>query len=260
MNIDKNQRLYYNEKEAVEKIYQIILGNARIPAEYRDCSFSNFDQEFIPENTEKISDLKKFALNYDQYFRQNRLAQSVLIYSARNGCGKTHAAVATAKLMLWEYAKKIFESDADKYKRRGIIADEIKNKTPVFFISEKKYIWCRKRFSSRNENIISFVAACENAFINSEFIIYDDLFRARDTAFYFDELEGILDMRYDEKKPMLFTTNINIKTIDQIDPKINPFADKVEQGSYLLSRLEKMTSPYQFEFADYRDYRKEGVY
>jgi DNA replication protein DnaC len=258
-NIDKRLR-YYTEQEAIERIYQILLNNARIPREYINCSFSNFDYSFIPENETRVKALKEFALNYDKYFRKSNSAQSVLLYSRNNGVGKTHIAVAMAKLLLYEIAKDIFNSNPFEYKRRGVILDKIKYKTPVFFMSEKKYIWCRKRYTSKNEDIINYVEACEKAFLDAEFIIYDDLFRARDTDFYFDELEGIIDIRYDSQKPMIFTTNVNIKTIDQMDPEINPFAGKVIHGAYLLSRIEKMTRGYQFEFADYKDYRKVGVY
>lgn len=204
--------------------------------------------------------LKEFALNYHKYFRETNSPQSVLLYSKKNGVGKTHIAVATAKLLLYEIAKEIYNSNPYEYKRRGIIVDRIKYRTPVFFMSEKKYIWSRKRYSSKNENIINYVEDCEKAFTDAEFIIYDDLFRARDTEFYFDELEGLVDIRYDSQKPMIFTTNVNIKTIDQLDPDINPFAGKISHGAYLLSRLEKMTKGYQFEFADYKDYRKIGIY
>ena len=255
-----NRILYYSDQEAIERIYQILLKNARIPREYINCSFSNFDLSFMPENEPKVKALKEFALNYDKYFRKTNSPQSVLLYSRNNGVGKTHIAVATAKLLLYEMAKDIFNSNPYEYKRRGVILDRIKYKTPVFFMSEKKYIWCRKRYSSKNEDIIDYIEACEKAFLESEFIIYDDLFRARDTDFYFDELEGIIDIRYDSQKPMIFTTNVNIKTIDQLDPEINPFAERVGQGAYLLSRIEKMTKGYQFEFADYKDYRKEGIY
>lgn len=259
MNTDKSD-LYYSDKEAVEKIYQILLSNANIPSEYKECSFSSFNHDFIPENAPKVKALKEFALNYNEYFRETNSPQSVLLYSENNGVGKTHTAVATGKLLLYEYAKSIFNKNPYQYRRRGIIADSIKYKTPVFFMSEKKYIWCRKRFTSKNTNILNYVEECEKAFTKSEFIIYDDLFRARDTDFYFDELEGIIDMRYDSQKPMIFTTNVNIKTIDQMDTQVNPFIDKIKQGSYLLSRLEKMTKGYQFKFEGDKDYRKSGLY
>ncbi|MFW6026696.1 MAG: hypothetical protein ACOCRX_10165, partial [Candidatus Woesearchaeota archaeon] len=228
-NIDKEK--YYSDEEAIQKIYQILLKKAKIPKEYINCSFSNFDHNFIPENKEKIERLKKFSLNYHQYFRENRSQQSVVLYSAENGCGKTHIAVSMGKLILWEYAKVIYHKDPFKYRVRGVISDDLRfSYPPVFFMSEKKYIWCKKRFRSQDEKIINYVADCEKAFMNSEIIIYDDLFRSRDTDFFFEELEGIISQRYDENKGFIFTTNYNIYTIDQEDPELNPFSYRVEQG------------------------------
>ncbi|MGB4044740.1 MAG: hypothetical protein WBK22_01630, partial [Halanaerobiales bacterium] len=62
-----NRILYYSDQEAIERIYQILLKNARIPREYINCSFSNFDFSFMPENEPKVKALKEFALNYDKY-------------------------------------------------------------------------------------------------------------------------------------------------------------------------------------------------
>ncbi|MEJ6952391.1 P-loop NTPase family protein [Natronospora cellulosivora (SeqCode)] len=258
-NIDKSK--YYNKEESIQKIYEILFKKAHIPKEYRDCSFSNFDLEFIPENKKRIDELKNICLNYHKYFRETNSHQSVVLYSDKNGCGKTHVAVSMGKLILWEYAKILYHKDPFKYRIRGVIDDSLKHlNAPVFFMSEKKYIWCRKRFTTDNERILKYVADCEKAFLNSEIIIYDDLFRSRDTDFFFDELEGIISQRYDEKKAFIFTTNINILTIDQIDPELNPFNERVKQGSYLLSRIKKMAKPYLYQFEDYKDYRNEGVY
>lgn len=257
--IDKSK--YYTEEEAVEKIYQVLLEKARIPKEYINCSFSNFDLDFMPENKPKVEELKQFAVNYHEYFRKPGNPQSVLIYSKGNGCGKTHIAVSTGKLILWEYAKVLYKTAPFKYSIRGVINDELASmNAPVFFMSEKKYIWCRKRFTTDNEDIIKYVSDCEKAFTRSEIIIYDDLFRSRDTDFFFDELEGIISQRYDDNKSFIFTTNVNVLAIDQDDPEQNPFYDRVKQGSYLLSRIEKMTTPYYYKFHDYKDYRVKGVF
>lgn len=253
--------MYYTKEESIQKIYQMLFKKAQIPKEYQDCSFSNFDIDFMPENKSKVKELKDFALNYDKYFRKTNTPQSVLLYSEKNGSGKTHIAVSIAKLILWEYAKLLYEKNPFKYRIRGVISDSINYlNAPVFFMSEKKYIWSRKRFTTDNESIIKYVSDCEKAFTQSEMIIYDDLFRSRDTDFFFDELEGIISQRYDDNKSFIFTTNINILAIDQIDPDENPFSNRVNQGRYLLSRIEKMTKPYLYQFKDYKDYRKDGIY
>lgn len=257
--IDKSK--YYTEEEAIQKIYQLFLRKAQIPNEYKDCSFSNFDLNFMTENKSKVEELKKFALNYHEYFRKPGNPQSVLIYSKGNGCGKTHIAVSIGKLILWEYAKVLYQREPFKYSLRGVVNDELNViNAPVFFMSEKKYIWSRKRFTTDNEDILKYVSDCEKAFTKSEIIIYDDLFRSRDTDFFFDELEGIISQRYDDNKSFIFTTNVNVLAIDQYDPEDNPFFDRVKQGRYLLSRIEKMTTPYYYKFKDYKDYRVKGVY
>ena len=238
-----------------------MLKKARIPKEYKNCSFSNFDLDFMPENKPRIEELKKFALNYHEYFRKPANPQSVLLYSKKNGCGKTHIAVSIGKLILWEYAKVLYHSAPFKYSVRGVINDELNcMNAPVFFMSEKKYIWSRKRFTTENDDIIKYVSDCEKAFTKSEIIIYDDLFRSRDTDFFFDELEAIISQRYDDNKSFIFTTNVNVLAIDQDNPDDNPFHGRVKQGSYLLSRIEKMTTPYYYKFIDYKDYRVKGVF
>ncbi|MFW6026042.1 MAG: hypothetical protein ACOCRX_06840, partial [Candidatus Woesearchaeota archaeon] len=146
-----------------------------------------------------------------------------------------------------------------KYNVRGVISNSLQHLySPVFFMSEKKYIWCRKRFYTDNQDIINYVAECEKALMNSRIIIYDDLFRSRDTDFFFEELEGIISQRYDEKKAFIFTTNTNILTIGHTNSELNPFKGRIAQGNYLLSRIKKMCGDYLYKFADYKDYRSEG--
>ncbi|MFW6025706.1 MAG: hypothetical protein ACOCRX_05125, partial [Candidatus Woesearchaeota archaeon] len=105
--IDKTK--YYTEEEAIHKIYKVLLEKAKIPKEYQNCSFSNFDINFIPENKDKVAELKDFALNYDKNYDKLKSYQSVLLYSEKNGCGKTHLAVSMGKLILWGYAKVLYK-------------------------------------------------------------------------------------------------------------------------------------------------------
>ncbi len=246
---------YYSEEEAVEKIYFQLLDNAHFPQKFKNATFNNFDLDFIPENKKKVNSIKAYAKNI--HHALNR-AQSILIYSQGKGTGKTHVAIAAGKLALYQYAKNIYRKNPTRYSIRGINDNFLKYYRPVFFFSEQNYLWKKKKFYTENKEILNEVEVIENAIINTDLLIIDDLFKSRDTDFTFDELTNWLCQRYDQNKAVILTTNLNYKLL-KADKEENPFRSRLDEAQFLYSRIEEMTKGYQFMFKDNKDYREEGV-
>lgn len=238
----------------MSRIYRKLLANAHIPEKYLDCTFDNFDTDFMPENAKRAKKMKSFAENI---FKVMEIPQSAYLFSYRNGTGKTHIAVATAKLALWQFVKRIYQQNPFKYRRRGNNLNEFNHYAPVFFMSEKNYLWKKKQYRTRNQEVLQEVELIENAIINSDLLIIDDFFKERDTEFTFGELTAWLCQRYDYNKPVIFTSNEDFK-IFRPGFEGNPYLETEHyySATYLYSRIEEMTQGFQFAFDDYKDYRE----
>ncbi|MDI3548050.1 MAG: replication protein DnaC [Halanaerobiales bacterium] len=238
----------------MSRIYRKLLANAHIPEKYLDCTFDNFDTDFMPENAKRAKKMKSFAENI---FKVMEIPQSAYLFSYRNGTGKTHIAVATAKLALWQFVKRIYQQNPFKYRRRGNNLNEFNHYAPVFFMSEKNYLWKKKQYRTRNQEVLQEVELIENAIINSDLLIIDDFFKERDTEFTFGELTAWLCQRYDYNKPVIFTSNEDFK-IFRPGFEGNPYLETEHyySATYLYSRIEEMTQGFQFVFDDYKDYRE----
>lgn len=236
---------YYSKEKAVRKIYKRIINNSNIPVKFKEATFSNFNLNVINDNnTEKV----KAIMNYGRNILQ-AMPQSIYMFSRYNGCGKTHLAVAILKKAAWEYAKAIYEKDSLRYKRRGVNLDNLQY-TPVFFMSEKNYLYKKKlAFNTKDRDILEEVERIEKMVIRSRLLVIDDFLKERNTDFTFNELTAWICLRYEENKPVIFTSNMDFMDMAKENNE-NPFykTDNYKNATYLASRVEEMTKGYKFYF------------
>lgn len=244
-DIDKNLRKYYTKEEAVKRLYRQIIKKSNIPDKFKDVSFSTFNLDEI--NQKNLSKIKAI-INYGNNIIQ-AIPQSIYMFSTYNGSGKTHLAVSILKKAAWEYAKKILEKNPLKYRRRGVSLDYLEE-TPVFFMSEKNYLYKKKLgFSTDDQSILEEVEEIEKMVIKAKLLVIDDFMKERNTDFTFNELTAWICLRYEENKPVIFTSNMDFMEL-ALENKENPFfkTDNFKNATYLASRIEEMTKGYKFYF------------
>ncbi|HLV10416.1 MAG TPA: hypothetical protein VKY40_09415 [Halanaerobiales bacterium] len=237
----------YQAKEAIKRLYRVILDNSNIPPKFREATFSTFNlKASTPKNINKVKSLINYA---DNILQAIQIPQSVYMFSEYNGCGKTHLAVAILKKAAWEFARSIYDSDPLKYGRRGLnITSFLHN--PVFFMSEKNYLYKKKLlFSTNDESIGEEVELIEKMVIKADLLVIDDFFKERNTNFTFNEMTSWICLRYEQNKPVVFTSNMDFTDLATKNQK-NPYYNtkNFNNATYLASRLSEMTKGYKFFF------------
>lgn len=247
----QDNEVYISEKKAIQKIYDQIIVNSNIPPKFNEASFDNFRFDAIPqENVKKVKEIKRYSENILTALQG---PQSVYIYSNYNGCGKTHVAIAALKTAARCFAKKIFDNNPVKYRRRGISLRDFSWR-PVFFMSEVNYLWKKRKYNTQDDRLKEELDIIERAVINSELLVIDDFFRERDTDFVFGNLTAWLNHRYDYNKPVIFTSNDDFKIL-ALENRKNPYygTNHMKDATYLASRISEMTKGYQFAFQSSQD-------
>ncbi len=252
-----NKNLYISEEKAIKKIFDKIIDNSNIPPKFSNATFESFNFEAAPdENVQKVKEIRNYANNILTAIQG---PQSIYIYSNYNGSGKTHIAVAALKTAACRFAKKIYDNNPVKYKRRGLTLDGF-NWRPVFFMSEINYLWKKRKYDTEDKNLKNEIDIIERAVINSEILVIDDFFSERDTDFVFGNLTAWLNHRYDYNKPVIFTSNEDFKIL-ALQNKENPYfgTKYMKDATYLASRISEMTKGYQFAFksSQNEDYRQK---
>jgi len=257
-SIKKDTSKYYSDKEAIQRIYKKIIISSNIPPKFKNVSFKTFKYNAAPEeNIKKVKKIKSYAENILTALKG---PQSVYIFSYYNGSGKTHIAISALKTAAWQFAKQKFEKNPLKYKRRGTSLNDF-NYRPVFFMSEVNYLWKARKFKTSDQQLLAEVAMIEKAVINSDLLVIDDFFKERDTDFVFGNLKAWLNLRYDNNKPVIFTSNDDFKIL-ALENKKNPYykTKHFTDATYLSSRISEMTKGYQFAFesSQEHDYRQNA--
>lgn len=256
--IKKDIDKHISKKEAIKKIYNIIIENSHIPPKFDNASFASFNFSACPkENVKKIKTIKTYAENISTAIKG---PQSVYIYSKFNGCGKTHVAIAALKSAAKVFAEEIFEKNPEYYSKRGVTLNEF-NWRPVFFMSEVNYLWKKRQYNNMDKDLKRELDIIENAVINSKLLLIDDFLRERNTDFVFGNLTAWLNHRYDYNKPVIFTSNSDFVELAK-NNKENPFyrTEHQKAANYLASRISEMTKGYRFFFesSPEQDYRQNS--
>lgn len=221
----------------VENLYKQIVARANIPAKYKNVSFDNFDLDFIPENKPKVVKI----IEYTSEFRECLLTgKSMYVYSDKPGAGKTMLAVCLLKEIakqaaLWFYN----EEEKMPMLQYGVQLDSVF--LPVYFADSAELV--DSRFE---EETSGDMAKARRA----DFLILDDVFNERDTEYALGEVAKIVNYRYSQGKPTIFTSN---HRFDQIASE--RYGVKLDR---VVDRLEEMCKEYRIVLESYKSYRQRG--
>jgi len=215
---------YYEQKK------NALWEQARIPRRYQNCSLQNFEVH---------NDSHKDALKISRQFVKNYPAQEVgLLFIGPCGVGKTHLAVAIIRELIEKKGVPCVFFDF-----RDLIRDIQSSFTPDSNLSEAE--------------ILAPV-------FDAEVLVLDELGAKRPTAWVEETVFYIINQRYNQKKPTLFTSNY-LDVDEDEDRRDKMYKEKDDTlvsriGHRLRSRLYEMSKVVNIEGEDYRKLVKQAGY
>jgi DNA replication protein DnaC len=213
-----------------ERRAQALWDEARIPRRYQDCSLDNFEVH---------DDSHKDALKISRKFVSNYPRQEIgLLFIGPCGVGKTHLAVAIIRELI---AKK--SAACCFYDFRELIRDIQSSFTPDSSLSEAE--------------ILAPV-------FEAGVLVLDELGAKRPTAWVEETVFYIINQRYNQKKPTIFTSNYLDSDEDE-DGRDEMYKKKDDSlltriGYRLRSRLYEMCKVVNMKGKDYRKLAKQASY
>lgn len=196
-----------------------LLRQARIPRRYDHCSFGSYEDQ-DPSQTKACAIATEWVERWP-------LVDHGLLLLGRPGTGKTHLVVAMAReLARTKGARVLF------YEQRELLKE------------------LQATFDNANPRTESDVF---RPIVGSDVLILDDLGAGRTTAWSRDVLHDVLVQRYNDKSPMLITSNHvpeDEETAERRDPAALTLRDRLGDG--LMSRLYEMCRVVVVEGKDYR--------
>jgi DNA replication protein DnaC len=213
-----------------EKKTQSLWEQARIPRRYQNCSLDNFEVH---------NDSHKDALKISRQFVKNYPAQEVgLLFIGPCGVGKTHLAVAILRELI--ETKSV---SCSFYDFRELIRDIQSSFTPDSNLSEAE--------------ILAPV-------FEVGVLALDELGAKRPTAWVEETVFYIINQRYNQKRPTIFTSNY-FDIDDEEDRRGKMYKEKDDSlvsriGYRLRSRLYEMSKVVNMQGDDYRKLVKQAGY
>ena len=218
---------------------QKLLGAARIPARYANCSLDNF--KCVPGSTQQEAFLYagRLVLDYPAVDRG-------LLFMGPAGVGKTHLAVSVMKGLLAKGFACVF------YEFGSLLKEIQDSYNPISKSSEMRVL---------------------APVYQSDVLVLDELGATIPTDWVRDTMYQIINKRYNDKKLTIFTTNyldeVRIEnTPDAVQP-VRTFSRKASAerikdltsledriGTRLRSRLYEMCREVMIDGDDYRKHRR----
>ncbi len=241
------------------------LARAGIPERYRRCRLGNFSTaNKNPEVHQLLVRAHSISRRYVERFfdsKENRFRETGLIYIGVPGTGKTHLAVAVLAELI------------ERYRVRGRFVDF------TALIHQIQSTFDPTSPESKHEVL--------DPIIKTEVLVLDELGAQKPTEWVMDTLYLIMNTRYLQRLPTIFTTNYRLETPSAVGGRpvperqraglgsdahaareqarleaggpppprrqVNPFAALKERISPLLvSRLYEMAQPVELPSFDYR--------
>ena len=191
-----------------------MLARSRIPARYAKCDFSTF----IAYDNEKLRRAFRKAREFAAAFP---VVDRGLLFIGPPGIGKTHLAVSVLREVVLKGLRGVY------YDTRSLLSTIRSTYNPVTRASEADIL----------EEVM-----------RAELLVLDDLGAERLTDWVEETMHLIVNTRYNEKRPTVFTTNYEDVSEQDIDSLL------VRVGYRLHSRLREMCEFLEFEGPDYRQF------
>lgn len=195
------------------RLYESLLGHARIPRRYQHCELSNFEPH---TDSQRIAHRKALAL-VDQF----PVAERGLLFYGDAGVGKTHLAVALLK---------------EAIRRKGARA--------VFYETRELLKLVRDTYTGG-------AAATElevlEPVLHAELLVLDDLGAEKKSEWVEETIGLVVNTRYNERRLTVFTTNLT--DADSTEPTSFAF----QLGLRTRSRLKEMCDWVHIEGVDARE-------
>ena len=163
------------------------LQRAGIPQRYKRCRLSNFETTGARDVSEHLLRAQKISERYVEIFfdpAENRFRESGLIYIGVPGTGKTHLAVAVLIELI------------ERYNVRGRFID--------FTALVHKIQSTFDPSSAESKHMVL------DPIIRADVLVLDELGAQKPTEWVMDTLYLIINSRYLERLPTIFTTNYHL--------------------------------------------------
>lgn len=173
----------------------------------KNNNFKNYKQEH--KNINLGVQRKKAVNTCLEYLKKFREDKPSIVFMGQVGAGKTHLAIATANKLL------------SKYSVKYVLYEDIKKLK--FKLTDREYI---------EKQLLIYK--------NAPILFIDDLFKDLDKVTDFDkkktEIEvayEIINYRYNQKKPMIITTELDVNRLIKVDEAIASRILEVSKGYWV---------------------------
>lgn len=190
-----------------------MLARARIQARHAKCDFSTFTSYENPHLLRALARAQEFAAAFPA-------VDKGLLFIGPTGIGKTHLAVSVLRAVV----------------RKGLRG--------VYYDTRSLLQAIRSGFNRVTR--ASETAALDEV-MRAELLVLDDLGAERTTDWVEETMHLIVNTRYNESRPTVFTTNYeDVADVTNVDSL------RVRVGDRLHSRLREMCEFLEYEGPDYR--------
>jgi len=206
------------EEERKNKIQRILI-NSGLPKGFGDKTFDNWDEKYNKDARDAI-------FNYAKLWpKMSEQGKGLYIYGPY-GTGKTHLVVALANYIINEYSAHV-----------------------VFGTLTKLFMPLKDAIGLDDTHLLQRE---RERLYNADLLIIDDLGKERPTDFVSEELYTLINTRYENKKPVVITSNY---TVDEFAKKYDKWSKDYgfkDLGSAMKSRLFEMCYYIKMDGPDYR--------